>query len=447
MIYLIVFLSLLIRFISLNQSLWLDEATSALVARMPVSEIFTKFLPGDFHPPLYYLVLKYWTTLFGYSEVSLRTPSVIFGIVTVYVTYLIGKKLISKEAGLIASGLVATSGLAVYYSQEARMYSMAALLVSIAVYLYDSKKWLGFSFALVLIGMTDYVSLLVVPIFLITAQKEVKRVALSLIPLVLTFLLWSPIFVKQISGGLSLAGSAWWKILGLPTLKNALLIPVKFIFGRISFDNKPVYALIATLGGSVFAYLLIKARKAPRTIWYWLIIPIILGILLSFKIPTLSFFRFLFCLPAFYLLAAYGIEKTGKFKRLFLIIIFSANLLTTGYYLLTPRFHREDWRAAATAIGGGKLVLPSDSQKEALIYYGKGDQIVKVYNLEPGETEVWLSRYVWEIVDPMEVTRHKLEGLGYNKATEYNFNGVVFWKYTQNKYARKQSLPPGKERI
>src|SRR5687767_8667960 len=139
MIYLILLFSGLLRLISINQSLWLDEATSALVAQMSFSDIFIKFLPGDFHPPLYYLVLKIWAGIFGYSEISLRLPSVIFGICTVYVIYLLGKEMFNKKVGLIASLLLATSGLNIYYSQEARMYSLATLLVSLLVYFFIKR--------------------------------------------------------------------------------------------------------------------------------------------------------------------------------------------------------------------------------------------------------------------------------------------------------------------
>jgi uncharacterized membrane protein len=425
----------IIRLISLNQSLWLDEATTAMVSKMNLTEIFTKFLTADFHPPLYYLVLKYWTLIFGYSEVSLRIPSIIFGIVTVYVTYLIAKKLFNQRTALIASALLATSGLAIYYSQEARMYGMAAMLVAIAIYLFINKKWLYFSLSLVLIGMTDYVSLFIVPAFLIIGWKDFKKIALSFIPLLLSFILWSPIFIKQLSGGLAVAGSAWWNILGTATFKNIALIPVKFIFGRISFDDKNLYALLAGLAAFIFGYLLFRAGKAGREVWYWLITPILIGVLISFKVPTLSYFRFIFCLPAFYLLTAYGIEKAGKYKNAFLVAVIAINILSSGYYLFNSKFQREDWRAAATAIATDKIVFPANSQKEGLIYYGKGNQIVEVSALEPADRDIWLSRYVWEIVDPEDVTRQKIESLGYNMATEYNFNGVLLWKYTKNLYA------------
>lgn len=440
MIYIILTLGLILRLVSLNQSLWLDEATSALVAKMSVGDIFSHFLPGDFHPPLYYLVLKYWTTIFGYSEISLRMPSVIFGIATIYVIYLVAKKLFNQKTAFVASSLVATSGLAVYYSQEARMYDLATLLVGCLVYLFLEKKWIYFSMVLLLVGMTDYVSLFVVPIFLIVGRKDIKKVALSLIPLILAFIFWSPIFFRQLTGGFSIKGSAWWNILGQASFKNALLIPVKFIFGRVSFDNKAMYVVVAGTGICIFGYLLVKARYAGKVLWLWLIFPIVLGILASFKIPTLSYFRFLFCLPAFYMLVAAGVEKIGKHKNAFIVLVLIVNLLSSGYYLLNPKFHREDWRAAAAALGPDKIVFPADSQKEALIYYGKGSQIVDVLSLESTNREVWLSRYVWEIVDPNDATRHKIEGLGYNKASEYNFNGVLLWKYTKNLFASKQTM-------
>src|SRR5574340_131093 len=86
-----------IRLVGINQSLWLDEATTALVAKFSLTDIFSKFLPTDFHPPFYYLLIKYWTSVFGYSEIVLRIPSLVFGIGTIYITYLIAKKLFNPE--------------------------------------------------------------------------------------------------------------------------------------------------------------------------------------------------------------------------------------------------------------------------------------------------------------------------------------------------------------
>lgn len=434
MIWLILLLGTVLRFISINQSLWLDEATSAMVAKMPLGDIFAKFLPGDFHPPLYYLILKYWVMFFGSSEIELRIPSVFFGILTIYITYSIGKKIFNEKIGLISSLLLATSGLHIYYSQEARMYSLAALLVSLSILLFLNKKWIFFSIVLALIGMTDYVSLLVIPIFLIVGYKDWKKVLISFLPLIIVFAFWLPIFNKQLLSGLALKGSGWWNVLGLPTFKNIALIPVKFILGRISFDNKFIYGTIVI--GSIFIYGINILRRPLKdqpykVIMSWLVIPILIGILLSFKIPTLSYFRFLFCLPAFYLLVVYGIENNIRYRKLFLVLVILINILSTLYYVLNPNFHREDWRSASIALGEDRIIFPSSSQREALIYYGKGKQIISIDQIVKSDKEVWLSRYVWEIFDPADFVRKNLENLGYNKISENNFNGVIFWKYSK----------------
>jgi uncharacterized membrane protein len=419
----------LIRLISLNQSLWLDEATSALVAKMSLNNIFTKFLPGDFHPPFYYLVLKFWTGLFGFSEISLRIPSIIFGLGTIYITYLIAKKLFDKQIGLISAILLATSGLAIYYSQEARMYSLAAFLVSLLVYLFIEKKWILFSIILMLIAMTDYVSLLIIPVFWLVNPKDWKKLVVAHIPMFAVSIIWFPVFQRQLLSGLSLKGSNWWSLLGPATLKNAALIPVKFILGRISFDNKVLYAAIVAVAILLFGFVLYKIRKGSKLLWIWLILPIILGILISFKIPTLSYFRFIFCLPALYILIAGGVEKLTKYKYLLLSIVFAVNLLSSTYYLLNPNFQRENWRGAASAIGSDTIVLPTNSQGETLEYYGKGSQIVYAGDFSGGQKEIWLSRYIWQVFDPDDTAKKKIEGLGYNKVLEINFNGVIFWKY------------------
>ena len=70
-----------------SQSLWLDEAISANVAKNnSYHQIVNGFSKLDFHPPGYYFALKTWADIFGYSEVSLRLPSVIFTFCMIFAT-------------------------------------------------------------------------------------------------------------------------------------------------------------------------------------------------------------------------------------------------------------------------------------------------------------------------------------------------------------------------
>ena len=108
MIFTILIFAFLLRLISLNQSLWLDEATTALVAKMPIYDFFTKFMPADFHPPLYYLVIRGWWLVVSGSEIALRLPSVVFGLLTIYFVYLIAKE-IKLKYPLVPALFLATS--------------------------------------------------------------------------------------------------------------------------------------------------------------------------------------------------------------------------------------------------------------------------------------------------------------------------------------------------
>ena len=118
-----------------SQSLWLDEAISANVGRNNSYQgIVSNFSKFDFHPPGYYLVLKTWTDIFGYSEISLRLPSIIFTLITVTLVYKLG--------GMGAAMIVGFNPLLVYYSHEARMYALVTMLLTTAVYFLIRKKYL-----------------------------------------------------------------------------------------------------------------------------------------------------------------------------------------------------------------------------------------------------------------------------------------------------------------
>jgi len=187
----------------------------------------------------------------------------------------------------------------------------------------------------------------------------------------------------------------------------------------------------------LYSFLLVVRRplkvRPYKVVWAWLIIPILLGILISIKIPILYYFRFLFCLPAFYILAAGGITSLkGKTFWIFLSTAILINIASSSLYLFNPKFQRENWRAVAEAVGADAIIYPSNSQEEALTYYQKGGQIIYFENFDSvgrDLAEVWLSRYVWQIFDSKDMARIKIENLGYNKVQELNLNGVEFWKY------------------
>lgn len=136
--FFIIFLpSFFLRLISLDQSLWLDEAVTAKVVKtFDYLTIIQKFSPFDFHPPLYYLLMKFWTNIFGYSEISLRFPSIIFSLLSGFLVYKIGSLLTDKKLGLWAAVFFLFNPLIIYYSQEARMYMMVTFFITSSFYYF-----------------------------------------------------------------------------------------------------------------------------------------------------------------------------------------------------------------------------------------------------------------------------------------------------------------------
>lgn len=97
----------------------LPATTSSLIELIRFSEL---------NPPAYYLVMQWWIDLAGADGVVFKAPSLVFGLLLIPACYALGRAAGSPLGGLIAAFLVAISPEAIYYSQEARPYAMAAVL-------------------------------------------------------------------------------------------------------------------------------------------------------------------------------------------------------------------------------------------------------------------------------------------------------------------------------
>ena len=110
-----------------SKGLWADEAYSVYVAHLPFIELIKK-LSFDSSAPFYYLCLRFWINLFGFSEFSIRALSMFFSMVSVISLYVLTKKYFSKQTAFIATCLISVSPIHIYYAQEARNYSLLSFL-------------------------------------------------------------------------------------------------------------------------------------------------------------------------------------------------------------------------------------------------------------------------------------------------------------------------------
>lgn len=108
--------------------LWLDEALSVNIAALPVGDLF-EALRHDGHPPLYYLVLHGWMQVTGEGDLAVRSLSALFGLATLPLMWVAGRRLAGRSGARWALAVAALSPFFVRYSTEARMYSLVMLLV------------------------------------------------------------------------------------------------------------------------------------------------------------------------------------------------------------------------------------------------------------------------------------------------------------------------------
>jgi|GEM_PF-548442 len=113
-----------------TQSIWFDEGWSAYAAAQPTLEAIIN--ADATNPPLYYLLLNIAARGFGAGELALRYVSLLLDILVIPLAYQLARRVFSPAAGIGAAFLVAASPLLWWASQEARMYTLLAILVLFA---------------------------------------------------------------------------------------------------------------------------------------------------------------------------------------------------------------------------------------------------------------------------------------------------------------------------
>ncbi len=143
-------------------SLWLDEGYTVQFSEQPWAIVLGLRGAYDTHPPLYYALVKLVALVVPQVSAG-RILSIVAGTLTIILVYAIGSKILKPWAALLASLALALSPLHIWYSQEARQYAVAMLLVSVSYFalvsFYRTPQWrwaLLYGAALLLSMYVDY---------------------------------------------------------------------------------------------------------------------------------------------------------------------------------------------------------------------------------------------------------------------------------------------------
>jgi hypothetical protein len=129
----ITLLALLLRLPGLDESVFGDELFTYEIATRPG---FGDMLDGvtgslEISPPLYF-ALAWICAKLGDPHVWIRVPALVAGVALVPAAYALGVRTVGRTAALVGAALLALSPFAIFYSAEARAYSLAALFVVLA---------------------------------------------------------------------------------------------------------------------------------------------------------------------------------------------------------------------------------------------------------------------------------------------------------------------------
>ncbi len=127
----LIVVSLLLRLRGLHFHFWIDEGLSVGISSHSLSQI-PSVLRQDGSPPLYYLLLHVWMSIFGRSEAATHELSLLFALLAIPVAYWAGASLFGRRVGLITAFLAAVVPYLSTYGEETRMYTLVALLSLVA---------------------------------------------------------------------------------------------------------------------------------------------------------------------------------------------------------------------------------------------------------------------------------------------------------------------------
>jgi mannosyltransferase len=352
---LVVVIGALLRLHNLGtESLWCDEAASWTQAKDSLADLI-KRTAHDNYPPLHNLALFAAIKLFGDSEWSLRLPSAIFGVANIAALYWLGTMTVGRTAGLIGAVLLALSPFHVWYSQEARMYSLLALAATLYAatsfhYLRAPSlprgAWVSLA-GLALVyshpyGALDWIAIAVAfAVFVLPAMSPPPRTMLvwaaSNIIVAAGFAPWALILAVRAYG--IAAGGFWIPAPTSPFVVNNL---TTLASGRL-FGGLILIGVVLGIVG--------RLRRDVAMLCVWIVAPVAIGFVASILSTPILLSRYVIgSLPPLLLLSAFGWTKYAA-KDWRGAILLTAVVAIAGLALLRYTLHhdaKDDWRGVAS---------------------------------------------------------------------------------------------------
>lgn len=383
------------------ESLWLDELTTMLQTTWSPGRIVAESVARG-TPPVYYLLQWALARVLPWSETSLRLLSATVDVISVYLVYAVGRRLVGTRPALLAAALQAVSIRVLWFAQEARAYSlgmMLALLLALTLLrLIERPGWTrgalhaAVAVALIYTHVYSTFALAGIEVAVLLSPRLLARIRRQWLAAgataVVAYIPWAVALVGQIGARSAKAAAGSWPIAppkGLATpLVEAIAGFAPGPFARIPASGPSGWSSFVFVALVVFGLLgsMMADRPAnedtPATaseredrgfalssweqrafLGCWIGVLLFGGIVVSrFVLPIFSWRMAAQAAPVVFLAAANGLRQLWRPAGVALLVAFA--LLTVGglrpYYIDEGRGHRaekEDWRGAIRVIASG----------------------------------------------------------------------------------------------
>lgn len=417
--------------------LWLDEAATLFYSSSGYVGVWNYVLSGEYNPPLFYWITTFMLS-FGNSEFVLRFVPACVGVLTIPAVYYLGREWRSSTIGLAGSALLAFSPFHIYYSQEARAYSLVVFFVVLMLYAFlratkeNSYKWwiLTAAFGALAFWTHFYAMMIVFAVFL--------------------YALWNSEFKKETLKRVLVAGVAFvWMILPLALATYYLL--------KLRTREAPTFGLkgqaiildlLKSYGGYIdwlslvmvclFAaglWLVYKKDHGKGTFALFVTLFVVgLTIPLSYYIPMVARYM-LFLLPLYLLIISEPLTyfKDDRIKAICVIGLIA--MAAPTLYTQTTVYTKDDWRGFGTFLSertnDGDVVITSPSYMDLILnyYYNnttdkttmkRADNITSLEQYtEPGKTWYVMTPDVGAVVDARTIPQW----------LDTNATAIAHWQY------------------
>ena len=344
----------------LPSSFWLDETATVFVARH-----------GSHHPSLnavapqawrswYYAIIHLWGSLFGFSEIATRVPSILAMLVCLAFIARLSARLVHPDSGCLAVfACLALPGFD-YQAANARPYALGMCLFTAGLWFLirwlDDGAWLEALLFVVCASSVLYIHLLFWPACLVFPLYLAARLASGKTPVTWSraapiFALWAAALLPVAIQTASLLGEANAHVIVSPPslfqLLRSLQLPLILLCVAAAW-------LIARLRKEKPADSSLTASAILLIAGWWLLQPVLLFAFSRLTGESVFVGRYLdLALPGAALMAtaaAAAFIPSGWLRPLSAGVAIGALLLLGHWHQLWPRHHDSDWRAAAIAV-------------------------------------------------------------------------------------------------